>query len=100
DKFKPAYTAFIATIRGKYPDALILCAVGSMMSGPDRDAAVMYINEIAADLSGKGDKKVKLLDLGTQDVLKGTGCAWHPNVAEDARMGGLLAAELKSSLGW
>jgi hypothetical protein len=100
DKFKPAYSAFLATVRGKYPDALILCAVGSMLSGTDRTNAVKYINEMVADLAGKGDQKVKLLDLGTQDALKGTGCAWHPNVAEDARMAGLLAAELKSSLGW
>ncbi|MES1188301.1 MAG: GDSL-type esterase/lipase family protein [Myxococcales bacterium] len=100
DKFKPAYTAFLTTIRSKYPDALILCAVGSMLSGTDRTNAVAYINEMVADLSAKGDKKVKLLDLGTQDALKGTGCAWHPNVAEDARMAGILSAALKDSLGW
>jgi len=100
DKFKPAYSAFLATIREKYPDALILCAVGSMLSGTDRSNAVMYINELVASRSAQGDDKVKLLDLGTQDALKGTGCSWHPNVTEDARMAGLLAAELKSSLGW
>jgi hypothetical protein len=100
DKFKPAYAAFLTTIRGKYPDALILCAVGSMLSGTDRSNAVTYINELAADRAAQGDDKVKLLDLGTQDALQGTGCSWHPNVAEDARMAGLLAAELKSSLGW
>jgi lysophospholipase L1-like esterase len=100
DKFKPAYSAFVATIRGKYPDALILCAVGSMLSGTDRNNALMYLQELAASRAEQGDKKVKVLDPGTQDALKGTGCAWHPNVAEDARMAGLLAAELKSSLGW
>jgi len=99
-KFKPAYAVFLATVRGKYPDALILCAVGSMLSGADRDSAVLYLTDIVKDLVGKGDTKVKLLDLGTQDALKGTGCAWHPNVAEDQRMGALLSAELKSSLGW
>jgi hypothetical protein len=43
---------------------------------------------------------VKLLDLGMQDVLKGTGCQWHPNVAEDQRMAGVLVAALKANLGW
>jgi hypothetical protein len=100
DKFKPAYAAFLATIRGKYPDALILCAVGSMLGGVDRTNALMYLQELVASRADQGDKKVKVLDLGTQDALKGTGCSWHPNVAEDARMAGLLAAELKSSLGW
>lgn len=100
DKFKPAYSAFIATIRGKYPNALILCALGSMMSGTERDNAATYLNEIIADLAAKGERKLELLDLGTQDVLKGTGCDWHPSAAEDARMGALLANQLKSSLGW
>jgi hypothetical protein len=97
DKFKPAYAAFIGTIREKYPEALILCALGSMLSGTARDNAEQYIGELVTEL---GDAKVKCLDLGTQDALQGTGCAWHPNVAEDARMGGLLAAELQASLGW
>jgi hypothetical protein len=100
DKFKPAYSAFLATVRGKYPDALILCAVGSMLSGTDRTNAVTYINELVKELAAKGDKKVELLDLGSQDALKGTGCDWHPNVAEDARMASILTAKLKSALGW
>ena len=100
DKFKPAYSAFLTTVRAKYPAALVLCAVGSMMSGADRDNAVKYINELVSERAAQGDTKLKLLDLGTQDVLKGTGCSWHPNVAEDQRMATLLAAELESSLGW
>jgi hypothetical protein len=99
-KFKPAYAAFVAKLRAKYPDALILCAVGSMMFGPDRDSAVQYLKELVAERAAQGDAKVKLLDLGTQDVLQGTGCLWHPNVAENQRMAGILVTELKSSLGW
>lgn len=99
-KFKPAYAAFLDTVRKKYPAALVLCAVGSMLSGADRDNAIKYINALVTERAAQGDTKVKLLDLGTEDALKGTGCAWHPNVAEDQRMAALLAAELKSSLGW
>lgn len=100
EKFKPAYSAFISTIRGKYPGALILCAVGSMLFGPDRDNAKQYLTELIADLETKGDGRVKLLDLGSQDPLKGTGCDWHPNRDEDARMAAVLASELQASLGW
>lgn len=100
EKFKPAYSAFLSTVRGKYPDALIVCAVGPMLFGTDRDNAKQYLTELIADLAGKGDNKVRLLDLGTQDPLKGTGCDWHPNSAEDARMGALLASDLQTSLGW
>lgn len=100
DKFKPAYLAFLATVRAKYPGALVLCAVGSLMSGADRNNALLYLTEIVQELAGKGDTKVKLLDLGTQDALQGTGCDWHPNVAENQRLAGLLGAALKSNLGW
>ncbi|HEX2877817.1 MAG TPA: SGNH/GDSL hydrolase family protein [Polyangiaceae bacterium] len=100
DNFKPAYAAFLTTVRSKYPDALILCAVGSMLYGADRTNAVQYIEELVTARAAQGDKNVKLLELGSQDPLQGTGCHWHPNVAEDARMAGLLAAELKASLGW
>jgi hypothetical protein len=98
--FKPAYAAFLATVRSKYPHALILCAVGSMLYGADRASAVQYIEELVAARAARGDANVKLLELGSQDPLQGTGCSWHPNVAEDARMAGLLVAELKASLGW
>jgi hypothetical protein len=99
DKFKPAYTAFVASIREKYPDALILFALGSLMSGTDRMNAEQYMKEIISELAGQGDSNLKFLDLGTQDVTS-TGCDWHPDVDDDERMAGLLADELKATLGW
>jgi lysophospholipase L1-like esterase len=98
--FKPAYTAFIARVRSKYPNALILCALGSLLTGADRSNTERFLNEIVDELGAQGNKQVKVLDLGTQDALAGTGCSWHPNVAEDARMAALLAAELEADLGW
>lgn len=99
EKFKPAYTAFVTSIREKYPDALILFALGSLMYGTDRTNAEQYMNEIIDELGAAGDTKLKFLDLGSQD-LTSTGCDWHPDVDDDARMAGILADELKSSLGW
>jgi lysophospholipase L1-like esterase len=100
DKFKPAYAAFLGRVRAKYPSALVLCAVGSMLSGAARDQALIQLSELVAERAAHGDAKVKLLDLGQQDVLQGTGCRWHPNVAEDQRMAGILVAALKANLGW
>jgi hypothetical protein len=99
EKFKPAYTAFVTNIREKYPDALILFALGSLMSGTDRTNAEQYMNEIIDELGAAGDTKLKFLDLGSQD-LTSTGCDWHPDVDDNARMGDILAGELRSSLGW
>ncbi|HXK19508.1 MAG TPA: SGNH/GDSL hydrolase family protein [Polyangiaceae bacterium] len=100
DKIKPAYAAFLDTVRSKYPHALMLCAIGSMLSGAEHDDAVQLLSELVAERARSGDARVRLLDFGTQDVRAGTGCSWHPNVAEDRRMAGLLTAALKSGLGW
>jgi endoglucanase len=100
DKFKPAYAAFVGKVREKYPNALILCAVGSMLGDADHALAVEFLKSIADERESNGDTRVKVLDLGTQDALKGTGCSWHPNVAEDQRMADLLVKELRASLSW
>lgn len=100
DKFEPAYAAFVATVRTKYPSAFILCAVGSMLYGADRQAALEQLRRVAAGRARLGDSRVRVLDLGVQDPLIGTGCSWHPSVAEHERMAKILVAELRSSLDW
>ena len=98
--FSDPYSAFVATVRSKYPDALILCAVGSLLSGSALTKATSYITAVVQAANQNGDQKVKLLDLGQQDVTKGTGCDWHPNATEQQRMADVLKSELKQSLGW
>jgi hypothetical protein len=44
--------------------------------------------------------KVAFVDLGSQDALQGTGCDWHPDVAEDQRMADTLAPVMRLKLGW
>jgi lysophospholipase L1-like esterase len=99
EKFKPAYAAFVTTVRQKYPDALILFAVGSMLSGTARTTAMQLLTAITQDRAAMGDTKVKLLDLGTEDATM-SGCDWHPSAADHQRMAGILTRELGSSLGW
>ena len=100
EPFSNAYRTFIGTIRGKYPDALILCAIGSMLYGTGLTNATAYIEALVADLNDAGDQKVKVLNFGQQNSSLGTGCDWHPSVAENERMADMLAAELQNSLGW
>jgi hypothetical protein len=98
--FSTAYKALLTTVRSKYPDALILCAIGPMLYGTGLSSATSYITAAVADVNAAGDPKVKVLNLGQQDASKGTGCDWHPNVAENQRMAELLIQELRASLGW
>lgn len=99
-EFSDAYSALVAQARSKYPDALIYCAVGPMLYGTGLSNARSYLQALVADKNSKGDAKLKLLDFGQQDASKGTGCDWHPSVAENQRMAEQLTQELKQALGW
>ena len=70
------------------------------MAGTYRDDVVEHIKEILAERSTQGDKNVKVLGLGSQEMNQGTGCDWNPNVVDNARMAAILSAELGTSLGW
>jgi endoglucanase len=98
--FSTAYKAFVGTVHEKYPDALILCAIGPLLYGTGLTNATAYINALVTELNAAGNQKVKVLDFGQQNASLGTGCDWHPNVAENQRMADLLTKELRNSLGW
>src|SRR5262249_37328990 len=99
-EFQTAYTAFLSTIRSKYPDAFIFCAVGPLLFGDGLTAATQYITAVVADANNKGDAKVQLLNFTEQDASKGTGCDYHPNVAEHMAMADALVAAVRAAVGW
>jgi len=99
-EFSGAYSSFITKIRAKYPDAFIFCAVGPMLYGTGLTNATSYIKAVVEAQNKGGDAKVKMLDFGSQDASKGTGCDWHPSVAENQRLADKLTQELKTALGW
>jgi hypothetical protein len=99
--FESAYSAFIATVRGKYPDAWIFCTVGPLLSPTTGLAmATAYIQAVVANARAAGDTKVQYLDFGQQDISQGTGCQYHPNTTEHKTMATKLVATLRSALGW
>jgi hypothetical protein len=99
-EFTTAYTAFLTTVRTTYPDAVIFCAVGPLLYGTGLANAKAYLTAVVASANQNGDEKVKLLDFGQQNASLGTGCDWHPSVAENQRMADKLVTELKTNLGW
>jgi lysophospholipase L1-like esterase len=98
--FSDAYRDFLGTVRAKYPAALILCAIGPLLYGTGLTNATAYINALVAEVNQGGDQNVKVLDFGQQNASLGTGCDWHPNVAENQRMADRLVTELEQALGW
>lgn len=101
DAFVTAYEAFVAELRAAYPNAFIVCAVGTMLGGADHDTAFGYVTAVAKASNDAGDAKVSALDLGTQDAnTDGIGCDSHPSVATHAKMAAKLVAHVKSLTGW
>jgi hypothetical protein len=99
-QFEGAYSAFIATVRAKYPDAWILCTVGPLLFGTGLAEAQVDIQAIVASAQSAGDSKVQYLDFGQQNTSLGTGCQYHPNTTEQKAMATTLAGALRLALGW
>jgi lysophospholipase L1-like esterase len=90
---------FVDAVRARYPAAWIFCAVGTMYSSAQHAKALSYTQSVVSARGGDAGK-VAAIDLGSQDALKGTGCDWHPNVAEDQRMADVLVPIVRQKVGW
>lgn len=96
-----AYTGLIKQIRGHYPEAHILCAVGSMLTDAKRSKDIEYVKGVVSAASASGDKRVSFVDLGVQDGgTDGFGCDYHPSVKTDQLMADKLTAAIKAVAGW
>jgi lysophospholipase L1-like esterase len=94
-EFATGYANFLRHIRGKYPDALILCTCGPMLGAGELKKAR---DGIDAAITAVGDARIKAFDLPIQSGA--TGCIGHPNVATHQKMADVLVARLKAELGW
>ena len=94
--FEDAYIAFVATIRGKYPDAWIVVSSSPMLDGADHSSLVGHLQAVVA-ASGA---RVRFLDLLPQDPADGYGCDWHPSEATQRKMAAALVAEIREVTGW
>jgi lysophospholipase L1-like esterase len=98
--FQTALSNFVDAIWAKYPKAWIFPVTGSMLAGTAHESIKKYMQAVVAAKGGDASR-IAYLDLGTQDGCgKGTGCDWHPNLAEHQRMASLLAPFIKQKLGW
>jgi hypothetical protein len=98
--YTDAYLAFVGQVRGHYPDAYLLLAVGSMLTGANRSAALADAQSVVASRVGAGDTRVGLVDLGVQSASDGYGCDSHPSVATDRKMADALVAAIHDAVGW
>ena len=88
-----AYVSFVKHVRSKYASASFVLID---MYGGDRLTA---LNNVVSTLKSGGESKVQTLSFSGVPN-NNTACNQHPNTAAQNAMGALLAAHLKSSLGW
>jgi lysophospholipase L1-like esterase len=98
--FQDAYLALLQTVRGKYPHAYIVCIIGPLLSGSDLQTIEGYIQAAVATINATGDARVEYFDQIAPQPTAAAACQYHPNAPEQSTMGGQLAAELKTRLGW
>lgn len=89
--FTSMYHTFFTTIRGNYPNAaiLVMAASGSMDSAAK--AAV------AAETTTYGHKKIYYV---TMPTIQGTGCDYHPSVADHVTISKTVIPALMKDLNW
>lgn len=86
-----AYKQFVASLRGKYPDAHIICALGNMDATIEGSEWPGYIRSAVKKL---GDDKVYTCFF----PFKNTG--GHPKVAEQHAMADQLIAFIEENIAW
>ena len=88
EEFEEGYLSFLKTVRRSEPEALIVCTIGIMETGP-----VPYIKR-AAERSG--DDRVVFFQSTNQDGSLGYGSNWHPSELTQQKAAEELAGFLSS----
>ncbi len=58
DEFATAYVNLVKTVRGRYADAVIYCAVGPMLWGDGLVSARDYVSSMVNQLNAEGDANI------------------------------------------
>ncbi len=104
--FTRPYRALVERVRGLYPNAQIVCALGPMLTDsypPGAHALTRsraYISSVVRALRANGDARISFLEFPAQDSANGLGCDYHPSLKTHRLMGEQLAAALRERLGW
>lgn len=102
--FARAYLSFVTRLRGYYPQAAIITAVGPMLSDfyPPGARAWSSIQELVqkavAEREAAGDRRVYFIAFEPQTAPYGED--WHPTVATHQRMAEQLVTLVKRVQGW
>lgn len=89
-----AYVDFVGAVRKEYPQAYIVCALGSMDAMEAGSKWPGYVDTAVARLRRSGDKKIDTI------FFEFTGYAGHPRVKQHQAMAAKLTAFIKGKMHW
>ncbi len=98
--FETAYTGLLASVRGKYPGALIVCIIGPLLSGTDLTTIEGHIQSSVNARVAAGDHNVELFNQIAAQTSDKAACQYHPDPAENQIMAAQIVTELRARLGW
>jgi lysophospholipase L1-like esterase len=100
DAFRDTYLGLLETVRGKYPDAFIMCIIGPLTSAGEVAILQGHIKSAVDMRNAAGDANVEMFDKIVPQSSDKFACQYHPNVAENMIMADQIAGELRAKLGW
>jgi lysophospholipase L1-like esterase len=97
--YRDAYLDFVGRLRSLHPDALIVAALGSMVSDDGKPSLTRWRDSVAAVLAAReaaGDARMLSVEFPL-DTMSELGCDWHPNAAKHAAMATQLTRAVRSA---
>ncbi len=99
-----AYGKFVARVRKNYPNAIIYCALGPMItdhSSPSKQALTTmrrYLQRVVQEQNDAGNAAVHFLEFATQQGEDGFGANWHPSAKTHVKMARTLVDRVRQDL--
>jgi len=88
------YRRFVARIRQLYPDAYIVCALGSMDATRPGSPWPGYVKTAVEQLHAEGDSRIDTI------FFPFTGYGQHPRVKQHQANAAMLTAFIREKMGW
>lgn len=97
DAFVRDYTAFVGTVRDRYPAARILLLNSPVFDPAKRERLSGYLQQVIDSRKGAGDDAISQFAFDGPYV---SGCDGHPGFEEHIRMADALEAEVRKLMSW
>jgi lysophospholipase L1-like esterase len=106
ERFQGTYRELVERIRGRYPQAHIVCVLGPGISDTwpkdlhPRTTIRTLLSGMVESLRQAGDARVHFVEVPQSLEEEGLGCTWHPSRKNHQRVAEQMTPLLRELLGW